>query len=90
MKNNPTKSKDYDIVIGECSYNIRIIHYYPGKPAYINGLPEDSYPEEFPELEWEAATGNENTDYLINNLSEKEIESIEEALLDEILSEHDG
>ena len=90
MKNKPFISKDYDVIIGECSFNIHITHYYSGKPAYISGLPEDCYPEEPEELEWEAATGNEVTDYLINNLSEQEIKSIKEALLDRILSEYDG
>ena len=80
----------YEVLIGECTYSISVTHFSGGCDAYVSGLPENCYPAEAPELEWKAATGDDDMDYLINNLGEKELTSIEEQLVAQIIEEADS
>ncbi len=44
--------------------NIEITHYYKGLPAKIFALPENCYPAEPPELEFEIAEDESDYDFL--------------------------
>lgn len=62
-------------------YNVEIDNYYPGRPAYISGLPEDCYPEDSDEIEWHADTGEILIDMAIHNDNDA-CEEITNQLLD--------
>jgi hypothetical protein len=81
----------YEVLLGDYHYKVIVTHFREGCPAHVSGLPEDCFPAEETELEWEALTGDTATDYLLNNCSEQMEDTIHEQLLDFILSEeHDA
>lgn len=77
----------YEVEINGFIFEILVLHYTPIIPAKLSGPPEDCYPEEGGELEWEAATGDEEKDFLLNNLSSSYETLIEEQLLDQMCNE---
>jgi hypothetical protein len=79
----------YEIMLGDFIYDVLVTHFYPGCPAKLSGPPEDCYPEEASELEWEAATGNEEMDYLLNACSGAHEALIVQQLYDQILEERE-
>ena len=44
---------NFSALIEDTEIPITITTYHPGRPAYTSGLPENCYPEEPGELEWE-------------------------------------
>ena len=59
---------EVEIEIGDNLYlQIKDVSFLPCRPAYISGLPEDSYPEEGAEADWK----NENAQLVIKTFEKK-------------------
>ena len=81
----------YEVLIGEKKYEVVVVLWVAGKPAQLYGPPEDCYPEEDMELVWEACTGDDHTNFLIDNLDDMEIGLIEDQLVDMLTGQdYDG
>lgn len=46
-------SKEVTVSLLGCPIRVEITYYSPKKEAYISGAPEDCYPEEPAEVEWD-------------------------------------
>ena len=79
----------FEVEIGKHLYNVTLTRYQAAVPAKLNGPPEDCYPEEAAEIEWEPATGSSLMDNLINNLSDEMIDSITEQVYAQMVADHD-
>jgi hypothetical protein len=70
--------KDMDI-------EFEIDSFYGGCPARLNCLPEDSYPEEGPEIEWSLCEDQDNVEFIQSALDNNDELS---ELVSELLIEH--
>lgn len=62
---------------------VRAVHIYPYVPAYISGLPENCYPAEGGEVEWEAFDRKGYRAKWLEKLASKEdVRQIETTLLE--------
>jgi len=67
---------------------IKVTHFDGGRPAQISGPPENCYPEDPWEIEWEWDTGSEETNELLEKLmSDSMRESIDESLYEQMVED---
>lgn len=66
--------------IGETECTIRLYNWEPYKPAYISGAPENCYPAEGGYGDWEVFVDGERAKWLEEQLTDKDIELVEEQL----------
>ena len=64
---------DFKIKYQGQDIDIDVLSYSPGIPAKTSGPPENCYPEEYPEVEFEIQTGNDLLDQLLMENHEDEI-----------------
>jgi hypothetical protein len=59
-------------------FEVEVLDYYPGHPAYISGPPEDCYPEEYEEIEYHISRVNlpDDSDLFIGDIDEDEFERL--------------
>ena len=67
---------------------IKVTHFDGGRDAYTSGLPEDCYPAEPWEIEWEWNTGSEEANELLDKLMTDSMrESIDQSLYEQMIEE---
>lgn len=73
-------------------WEVEVTYHQEGRPAKIDALPEDCYPAEPAEVEWEVSTGNYHKrvcDLINHCLDEATKEDIERQLLQAIAEAHE-
>jgi hypothetical protein len=79
----------YEIILGDFVFTVEVISFTEGCKAKVDGLPEDCYPEEPVEVEWVAATGDQELNYLLNRCSDWADEDISAQLIEQITENRD-